>query len=61
MTAELGGPHVLVNNAGITRDNLLFRMSVDDWDAVIGVHLRGAFLVTRAARPAWSSSGTAGS
>ncbi len=50
VTAELGGLHVLVNNAGITRDNLLFRMSVDDWDAVIGVHLRGAFLVTRAAQ-----------
>ncbi len=47
---ELGGPHVLVNNAGITRDNLLFKMTPDDWDAVIGVHLRGAFLVTRAAQ-----------
>ena len=50
VTGELGGLHVLVNNAGITRDNLLFKMSPDDWDAVIGVHLRGAFLVTRAAQ-----------
>ncbi len=47
---ELGAPTVLVNNAGITRDNLLFKMSVDDWDAVMGVHLRGAFLMTRAAQ-----------
>jgi len=48
--AELGGLHVLVNNAGITRDNLLARMSTEDWDAVIGVHLRGAFLMSRAAQ-----------
>ena len=45
---ELGPPTVLVNNAGILRDNLVFKMSVDDWDAVMGVHLRGAFLMTRA-------------
>ncbi|WP_402466064.1 3-oxoacyl-ACP reductase FabG [Isoptericola aurantiacus] len=48
VTAELGAPTILVNNAGILRDNLLFKMSADDWDAVLGVHLRGAFLVTRA-------------
>ncbi|MFI8526116.1 3-oxoacyl-ACP reductase FabG [Promicromonospora sukumoe] len=48
VTAELGAPTVLVNNAGILRDNLLFKMSVTDWDAVLGVHLRGAFLMTRA-------------
>ena len=47
---ELGAPTVLVNNAGITRDNLLFKMSVNDWDAVMGVHLRGAFLMSRAAQ-----------
>jgi 3-oxoacyl-[acyl-carrier protein] reductase len=47
---ELGGLHVLVNNAGITRDNLLFKMTVDDWDSVLGVHLRGAFLMSRAAQ-----------
>ena len=45
---ELGGPTVLVNNAGITRDNLLFRMTEDDWDAVLRTHLRGAFLVSQA-------------
>lgn len=45
---ELGPPTVLVNNAGITRDNLLFRMTETDWDAVMNVHLRGAFLMTQA-------------
>ncbi|MCT1618475.1 MULTISPECIES: SDR family oxidoreductase [Janibacter] len=45
---ELGPPTVLVNNAGIIRDNLIFKMSVADWDAVMAVHLRGAFLMTRA-------------
>ena len=45
---ELGAPTVLVNNAGIIRDNLLFKMTNDDWDSVINVHLRGAFLMTRA-------------
>ncbi|HET7761012.1 MAG TPA: 3-oxoacyl-ACP reductase FabG [Phycicoccus sp.] len=45
---ELGPPVVLVNNAGIIRDNLLFKMTEDDWDAVMAVHLRGAFLMTRA-------------
>ena len=44
----LGAPTVLVNNAGVLRDNLLFRMSGSDWDTVMQVHLRGAFLMTRA-------------
>lgn len=48
LAAELGEPTVVVNNAGVLRDNLLFKMSVDDWDTVMGVHLRGAFLLTRA-------------
>jgi 3-oxoacyl-[acyl-carrier protein] reductase len=48
VATELGAPTVLVNNAGIIRDNLLFKMTNDDWDAVINVHLRGAFLMTRA-------------
>ncbi|MBF6468322.1 3-oxoacyl-ACP reductase FabG [Nocardia beijingensis] len=48
VAAELGAPTVLVNNAGILRDNLLFKMSVDDWDAVLNVHLRGSFLLARA-------------
>ena len=47
---ELGAPTVLVNNAGITRDNLLFKMTTDDWDAVMNVHLRGSFLMSRAAQ-----------
>jgi 3-oxoacyl-[acyl-carrier protein] reductase len=47
---ELGGLHILVNNAGITRDNLLFKMSEDDWDSVMNVHLKGAFLMSRAAQ-----------
>ncbi len=45
--AELRAPTILVNNAGILRDNLLFKMTEGDWDAVIGVHLRGAFLMSR--------------
>jgi 3-oxoacyl-[acyl-carrier protein] reductase len=45
---QLGKPTILINNAGILRDNLLFKMTDGDWDAVIGVHLRGAFLMTRA-------------
>ena len=47
---ELGGLHILVNNAGITRDNLLFKMSEDDWDSVMDVHLKGAFLMSQAAQ-----------
>ena len=50
MVAELGPPAVLINNAGVLRDNLIFKMSEDDWDTVLGVHLRGAFLMTRAAQ-----------
>jgi 3-oxoacyl-[acyl-carrier protein] reductase len=48
VAAELGPPVVLVNNAGVTRDNLLFKMSDDDWDLVMRVHLRGSFVMTRA-------------
>jgi 3-oxoacyl-[acyl-carrier protein] reductase len=48
VAADLGEPTVLVNNAGVTRDNLLFKMSEADWDTVMNVHLRGAFLMTRA-------------
>ncbi len=47
---RLGPPTVLVNNAGVLRDNLLFKMSGSDWDTVMQVHLRGAFLMTRAAQ-----------
>ncbi len=48
--AELGGLHIAVNNAGVTRDNLLFKLTEDDWDTVMAVHLRGAFLVSKAAQ-----------
>jgi 3-oxoacyl-[acyl-carrier protein] reductase len=50
IAAELGAPTVLINNAGITRDNLLFRMDQQEWDIVMAVHLRGAFLMSRAAQ-----------
>jgi len=48
VAAELGPPAVLVNNAGVIRDNMLFKMTDNDWDTVMGVHLRGAFLMSRA-------------
>jgi 3-oxoacyl-[acyl-carrier protein] reductase len=48
IAAELGGPTVLVNNAGVIRDNMLFKMTDDDWDTVLGIHLRGSFLMSRA-------------
>ncbi len=54
---ELGPPTILVNNAGILRDNLLFKMSEDDWDSVLRVHLRGAFVVTRAVQSHMVSAG----
>jgi 3-oxoacyl-[acyl-carrier protein] reductase len=48
VATELGAPTILINNAGILRDSMLFKMTDADWDAVIGVHLRGAFLMSRA-------------
>jgi 3-oxoacyl-[acyl-carrier protein] reductase len=48
VAGELGNPTVLINNAGVTRDNLLFKMTENDWDTVLNVHLRGAFLMSRA-------------
>ena len=50
VAADLGPPVVLVNNAGVIRDNLLFKMTEDEWDMVLGVHLRGAFLMSRASQ-----------
>ena len=47
---ELGRLDILVNNAGVTRDNLLFKMTEQDWDTVMAVHLKGAFLMSRAAQ-----------
>ncbi|HEX7322543.1 MAG TPA: 3-oxoacyl-ACP reductase [Mycobacterium sp.] len=49
----LGGLGIVVNNAGITRDRMLFNMSDEDFDAVIAVHLRGHFLLTRNAAAYW--------
>ena len=49
----LGGLSIVVNNAGITRDRMLFNMSDEEWDAVIAVHLRGHFLLTRNAATYW--------
>lgn len=51
---------VAVNNAGILRDRMIFNMSVEDWDAVMKVHLRGHFLVTRAACAHWRDRSKAG-
>jgi 3-oxoacyl-[acyl-carrier protein] reductase len=48
VAAELGGIDILVNNAGITRDKLMLRMTDEDWDLVLSVNLKGAFLMTRA-------------
>src|SRR5438445_346419 len=44
---ELGPPAILVNNAGTTRDNLVLRISDDDWNAVLDTNLKGAFLMTK--------------
>ena len=51
----LGGLGIVVNNAGITRDRMLFNMTDEEWDAVIAVHLRGHFLLTRNAATYWRS------
>jgi NAD(P)-dependent dehydrogenase (short-subunit alcohol dehydrogenase family) len=49
----LGGLDIVVNNAGITRDRMLFNMTDEEWDLVISVHLRGHFLLTRNAATYW--------
>lgn len=45
---ELGGPHILINNAGLTRDNVMLRMKEEDWDLILDTNLKGAFLCTKA-------------
>ena len=50
IVAETGSIDILVNNAGLLRDNLVFKMSLSDWDTVMGVHLRGSFLWVREAQ-----------
>ena len=57
IAAELGEPTVLVNNAGIIRDNLLFKMTTTEWDSVIDVHLRGSFLMSRAVQGYMTKAG----
>ena len=57
VAGELGAPAVLVNNAGVTKDNLIFKMSESDWDTVINVHLRGAFLMSRACQAHMTAQG----
>ena len=52
-TEHFGGLHVVVNNAGITRDRMLFNMTDEEWDAVIRIHLRGHFLLSRNAAAYW--------
>lgn len=47
--SELGQLDALINNAGITRDTLMMRMSEDDWDSVLSINLKGAFLTSKAA------------
>ena len=54
---QFGGIDVMVNNAGIVRDRTLLKMSVEDWDEVVRVHLRGAFLCTRQAALAMRETG----
>ena len=55
---ELGEPYVLVNNAGLTRDQLLLRMSEEDFDRVIAVNLKGAWnFIRAAARPLMKARG----
>jgi len=50
VAGEFGGLHILVNNAGVIRDNMLFKMTDDDWTLVMEVHLRGAFLCSQIAQ-----------
>ena len=57
VAAELGAPTVLVNNAGILRDRMLAKMTVEDWDIVMSVNLRGAFLMSREVQPYMRAAG----
>jgi 3-oxoacyl-[acyl-carrier protein] reductase len=47
IATELGPPAVLINNAGVIRDNMLFKMTEGDWDTVLSIHLRGSFLMSK--------------
>jgi 3-oxoacyl-[acyl-carrier protein] reductase len=52
---DLGGLHVVVNNAGVTRDKMLFNMTDEEFDLVVRIHLRGHFLLSRNAASYWRS------
>lgn len=52
-TETLGGLHIVVNNAGVLRDRMLFNLADEDWDLVVRVHLRGHFLLSRGAAAYW--------
>lgn len=58
-TEDLGGLDIVVNNAGVIRDKILFNMSDDEWDLVISIHLRGHFLLTRNAGAYWRAQSKA--
>ena len=58
-TGDLGGLDIVMSNAGITRDKMLFNMTDDEWDLVIRVHLRGHFLLNRNAASHWRSASKA--
>ena len=55
---RFGGIDIVVNNAGILRDAIFHKMTEDDWDAVIGVHLKGSFNTSRAAAPRFRAQGS---
>lgn len=57
---DLGGLHIVVNNAGVVRDTMLFNMTDDEWDLVQRVHLRGHFLLNRNAAAHWRAAAKAG-
>jgi len=57
LLAERGAPYAIVNNAGITRDSLMMKMSAEDWRAVIDTNLNSAFFVTRAFTPSMMEAG----
>jgi NAD(P)-dependent dehydrogenase (short-subunit alcohol dehydrogenase family) len=57
---EFGGLDILVNNAGIVRDRMIANMSIEDWDAVIRVHLRGTFAPLRHAASYWRAESKSG-
>lgn len=57
ISEQLAPPLILVNNAGVLRDDLIFKMSAESWDTIMNVHLRGAFLMSRAAQAAMVEHG----